>query len=265
MPIASVNGIDVYFERHGKSDGVPVLNISGSSGDLRLTRPDLSPLNDQFDVLNYDQRGAGQTSKPDIAYSMADYAQDAAEMILHAGWTSANVVGTSFGGMVALHLAIARPELVNRLVLKCTSPGGLLPSFPLHVLDDLDVEASLELRLALWDNRWDPGVDDPIPGLGRIYDFMVKQARVERSPEDQVGSRRQLAARADHDVSRSLGRIGAETLVCAGEYDDLAPPRNSIALAEGIPNARLQVFQGGHFFWLQDSEAMPAIIEFLTG
>jgi 3-oxoadipate enol-lactonase len=262
MPITSVNGIDLYFERYG--EGVPVLNISGSSGDLRVTRPDLSPLNDHFDVLHYDQRGAGRTSKPDIEYSMADYAQDAAQMILHAGWTRAHVVGTSFGGMVAMHLALARPELVNRLVLKCTSPGGLLPSFPLHVLDDLDVEAALELRLGLYDNRWDPGADDPIPGLGRIYDFIVKQSRVERSIEEQVGSRRQMGARADHDVSRSLGNIESETLVCAGEYDDLAPPQNSISLAEGIPNARLRVFQGGHFFWLQDAEALPAIIEFLA-
>lgn len=265
MSVASINGIDIYFERHGRAGGVPVLNISGSSGDLRVTRPDLSPLNDYFDVLHYDQRGAGQTSKPDIEYSMADYAQDAAEMILHAGWTKAQVVGTSFGGMVAMHLALARPELVKRLVLMCTSPGGLLPSFPLHVLDELDVEAALELRLGLYDNRWDPGADDPIPGLGSIYDFMVTQARVERSLEDQIGSRRQLAARADHDIARVLGNIGSETLVCAGEYDDLAPPKNSIALVDGIPNARLRVFQGGHFFWLQDPEAMPAIIEFLAG
>ncbi len=262
MPTASINDIEIYFERYGQ--GTPVLNISGSGGDLRNTRADLSPLNEHFDVLHYDQRGGGQTSKPDVAYSMADYAQDAAEMIVHAGWTKAHVVGTSFGGMVAQHLAITRPELVDRLVLKCTSPGGLLPSFPLQILEDLDVEAALELRLGLYDNRWDPGADDPIPGLGRIYDWIVKQARQERSAELVIGSRRQIAARAEHDVSRKLGRIRAETLVCAGEYDDMAPLKNSVALVESIPNARLQVFQGGHFFWLQDLDAMPAIIEFLA-
>ena len=66
--------------------------------------------------------------------------------------------------------------------------------------------AALELRLGLYDNRWDPGADDPIPGLGRIYDFIVKQGRKEPSTDLRIGSARQLAPRAEHDVSRELGR-----------------------------------------------------------
>lgn len=263
MPFIEVNGIELYYERYGK--GVPLLNISGSSGDLRVTRPDLSPLNKHFDVVHYDQRGAGQSAKPDTEYTMSDYANDAAAMIEAMGWPWAHVVGTSFGGMVATNLAIRHPHLVQRLVLKCTSPGGLLPSFPLDELKKLDSEAQLELRLGLYDNRWDPGADDPIPGLGPIYDMIIEGARQPKSEAQLIGEARQLAARAGHDVSHQLHHIEAETLVCAGEYDDLAPLPNSQALANGIKNATLEVFQGGHFFWLQDRSAMKAIIEFLDG
>ena len=62
----------------------------------------------------------------------------------------------------------------------------------------------------------------------------------------------------------ALGSIDAPTLVCAGRYDDLAPLANSELLAERIPNATLQIFDGGHIFMIQDHTAFPAIARFLT-
>lgn len=262
VPVITVNGIDVYYERHGS--GPPLLNISGSGGDLRRSKPEKSPLNAGFDVVHYDQRGLGRTSKPDGPYTMADYADDAAALLVAIGWDRAHIVGTSFGGMVGLELAIRHPAVVDRLVLNCTSPGGTRPSFPLHELERLDAEASIEVKLGLLDSRWDPGADDPIPGLGSLYDMMIERMREESSEETARGAQLQLLARAEHDVSARLARIEAPTLVCAGEYDDQAPLANSISLVEGIPDARLHVFQGGHLFLLQDRSAFPTIIEFLT-
>lgn len=256
-----MNGLDVYYERHGS--GPPLLNIGGSGGDLRTSKPERSPLNEYFDVVHYDQRGLGRTSKPEGPYSMEDYADDAAGLIRAMGWDRANVVGTSFGGMVGLHLAIRAPELVDRLVLNCTSPGGLLPSFPLHELERLDIEAAIEVKLGLLDSRWDPGADDPIPGLGSFYDVMIERMREEKHGDEARGAKLQLLARGEHDVSGRLHRIQATTLVCAGEYDDQAPLRNSMALVDGIPDARLEVFQGGHLFLAQDKSAFPTIIEFV--
>ncbi len=261
MPLLEINGLDLYHERYG--DGPPLLNISGSGGDLRNARPERSPLNEHFDVVHYDQRGLGRTSKPAGPYTMADYADDAAALIEAAGWDSAHIVGTSFGGMVALNLAILHPDRVDRMVLNCTSPGGSLPSFPLHTLLDLDTEAAIELKLGLLDSRWDPGADDPIPGLGSFYDVLIERMRAEPDPEVARGSTLQLLARAEHDVSGKLGEIAAPTLVCAGEFDDQAPLVNAQALADGIDGAELQIFQGGHLFLLQDRSAFPAIVEFL--
>jgi 3-oxoadipate enol-lactonase len=53
--------------------------------------------------------------------------------------------------------------------------------------------------------------------------------------------------------------------VCAGRYDDIAPMENSELLAARIPGARLEVFEGGHLFMIQDRSAFPTIIEFLRG
>ena len=261
MPFAAVNGIDIYFEVHGH--GPPLLNISGTGNDLRRSPASILPVNKAFETLSYDQRGLGQTSKPEGSYTMADYADDAASLILSMGWASCHVLGTSFGGMVALNLAVRHPDLVDRLVLCCTSPGGVAPSYPLHELAGLDPAEAFATRMRLTDRRWDPDADEPMPGLGAYYDQMVAAATATPDAEQLAGLGRQLAARAGHDVVADLEAITQPTLVCAGRYDDIAPMENSELLAERIPDATLRVFEGGHIFMVQDRSAFPAIIEFL--
>jgi 3-oxoadipate enol-lactonase len=75
----------------------------------------------------------------------------------------------------------------------------------------------------------------------------------------------QLEARRGHDTSARLGQIGCPTLVCGGRYDGIAPPENSRFLAAHIPGARLEMFDGGHAFFMQDPSAMPAMRAFLLG
>ena len=263
MPFAAVNGIDIYFELHGS--GPPLLNISGSGNDLRRSPAAVLPVNKAFETLSYDQRGLGQTSKPGDEYSMADYADDAAALIHSMGWASCHVLGTSFGGMVALNLAVRHPEVVDRLVLCCTSPGGDSPSYPLHELAAMEPDEAFATRMRLTDRRWDPDADAPIPGLGAYYAQMVAASTAVPDSDQLVGLRRQLAARAGHDVVSDLSSIAQPTLVCAGRYDGIAPVENSELLAERIPDATLQVFEGGHLFMIQDRSAFPAIIDFLGG
>ena len=64
MPFTTANGLRIYFERAGS--GSPLLFISGTGGDLRV-KPNVfdGPLPKSFDLLAYDQRGLGQTEKPD--------------------------------------------------------------------------------------------------------------------------------------------------------------------------------------------------------
>ena len=173
MPVASVNGIDVYFELHG--EGPPLLNISGSGNDLRRSPAAVEPGQRAFETLHYDQRGLGQTSKPDGEYTMADYADDAAALIHSMGWASCHVLGTSFGGMVALNLAIRHPDVVDRLGALLHLAGGVAPVYPLHELARMDPDEAFATRMRLTDRRWDPDADEPIPGLGKMYDRIAER------------------------------------------------------------------------------------------
>jgi len=83
MPFAEIRGIRIYFERGGNPEsGRRLLLVNGSGGDLRQ-KPNIleGSLAQDFDLLAYDQRGLGQTSKPPGPYSMADYAADALALL----------------------------------------------------------------------------------------------------------------------------------------------------------------------------------------
>ena len=190
---------------------------------------------------------------------MADLAADAVSVLDAVEWASCAVVGISFGGMVAQELAIRYPERVVRLALLCTSSGGAGgASFPLHELEGLDDEERAGLLLGLNDSRYGAEWQDAHPDeAAPLVDFV----RSTRAPQ----SAKQLEARRRHDTFDRLGSIGAPTLVAAGRYDAIAPLANSEALVAAIPNARLEVFEGGHAFLVQDRRAFPAVAGFLGG
>jgi 3-oxoadipate enol-lactonase len=252
----------LHAERRG--EGPPVLFISGTGGDLRVAPSVLDgPLPKAgFDVLAYDQRGLGRSEVVDEPLTMADFAADAASVIRSAGWSRCHVIGVSFGGMVAQELAIRHPEVVDRLVLCCTSSGGAGgASYPLHELQALPVEVRRRKQLGLSDVRLADADDDVVAPYLRVME--EREAVGAGEPGREIGARRQLEARAGHDTFDRLSSITAPTLVCTGRYDGIAPLSNSEVLVERIPDAELDVFDGGHLFLLTDRRAWQRIVEFL--
>jgi 3-oxoadipate enol-lactonase len=264
MPQARVGDIDIYHERAGQ--GPRLLYISGTGGDLRL-KPGVfdGPLPSRFEVLAFDQRGMGRSSKPDVAYSMAGYADDAAGLMDAVGWDEALVMGVSFGGMVAQELALRHPSKVKKLVLACTSPGGEGgASFAFHEIQHLTGEARAMHLIAIADTRhdaaWARAHRDEyaqLLALGSADPFADE-------PGHATGARRQLEARAAHNTWDRLGLIGCETLLAAGRYDGIALPQTQINMSSRIAGAEIEFFEGGHMFLLQDPKAPPAVMDFLA-
>jgi 3-oxoadipate enol-lactonase len=261
MPRTDVNGVTLYYELEGT--GERLLCISGTGGDLRQ-QPRLTdgPIGSTFEVLAYDQRGLGRSSLPAWPYAMADFAEDAAALLDAVGWDDCLVIGISFGGMVAQELAIRHPQRVRRLVLACTSSGGAGgASYPLHKLVELSPEERSGVRMQLIDTRWDEAWQQENPEMVRL---LAERMHLDDQGATPPGLTNQLTARAAHDTVDRLGAIACPTLVCGGRFDGIAPPPNSEFLAGAIPGARLELFDGGHGFFIQDPAALPAIIDFLS-
>jgi len=265
MPTAQLGAIDLYYERVG--EGPPLLFISGTGGDLRV-KPNVfdGPMAKHFDLVAYDQRGLGRSAKPDVAYTMADYADDAAALMDHLGWESAPVIGLSFGGMVAQELVLRHPAKVERLVLGCTSPGGAGgASYPFHAIQHLTGEARAKHLIPVSDTRRDEAWAKANPDSYAQFVAMGAADPYAGEPGRAMGARRQLEARAGHDTWDRLGQIACPVLIAAGRYDGVALPKTQENLAGRIPGAELQFFDGGHMFMIQDRAAMPAMIAFLQG
>lgn len=263
MPFCRLHDIDVYFERAGH--GPALLFISGTGGDLRV-KPNVfdGPLPRHFFTISYDQRGLGQTSKPDRPYTMAQYADDAAALLTEFNLYQALVVGVSFGGMVAQELAIRHPDRVKSMVLACTSPGGGGgASYPLHQLTGMTKLEIARHMVPIADTRRDAAWAAAHP---QEYEALLTLSSADpfaNEADRAVGARRQLEARAAHDTWDRLGAIRCKVLIAGGKYDGIAPPDTQTRMAQRIAGAELAMFEGGHLFLLQDRSAFPAITQFL--
>lgn len=253
-------GVTLCVARKGV--GPPLLALTGTGGDLRAPSGrvflDSPYLNRAFEVVSFDHRALGRSSGPAGKYAMADYADDAAALLDTLGWhTPVRVLGASFGGMVAMMLAIRRPERVGRLALLCSSPGGALPSFPLQEWMELPPEdAALNLAKRL-DTR--PEMRDT-----NVRVFAQSLTRGEQRVRKSAGHQRQLLARAEHDCYATLGAIKMPTLISGARHDGIAPLEAQYFMHAAIPGSELQLYDGGHFYFVADSgAALQGAAEFL--
>ncbi|NIJ07313.1 3-oxoadipate enol-lactonase [Sphingomonas vulcanisoli] len=261
MPFGQVRDINLYYEVVGS--GPRLLFINGTGADLRRKQPYVDTLNDHFTVLRYDQRGLGQTEKPDRHYSMADYADDAAALMDLVGWDRAAVLGVSFGGSVAQELARRHPDRITRLALACANPGGPY-GYPLLDLHHKDPETRARTMMEL-DLRKTPEWQAANPEKAReLIEQGMKRGGGNTDPNAAMGARRQLEAREEHDAREWIDQIRLPVGLFGGRYDGLGTVEGQEFMAERIKGSELRLFEGAHGFLNEDKAAVPAITEFLT-
>ena len=260
MPFAQLNDAEIYYELSGI--GSDILIISGTGSDLRIPRLPNPYIDDSFHVVRYDHRGLGQSSSSERPVTMEQFAHDAASLLDFLSIASIDVIGISFGGMVAQHLAIQHPHRVRKLVLACTSAGGEGNS-------SADLLSLMQLPKSKRQRKWLSMYDRRYGNANNENTFVHTLDRLlQREPhlfpnKTTPGLLHQLKARSDHDVSKSLGKINQPCLVVGGEFDAIAPPKNLAYLSEHIPLADLRFFKGGHSFLWEDPMAWATISTFL--
>ena len=164
-----VDGATLHVETRG--DGPPLLFLGGSNQDLRVDRLAFGWTRGRRTVA-FDWRGLGRTAidaAADDAWTMTTYANDCVAVLRALGIERCDVVGYSFGAMVAQHLAARFPDVVRRLALIAAGPGGTHGSYPIERFADLPVRARARALLELQDRRvagrW--AVDGPDEGRDR--------------------------------------------------------------------------------------------------
>nr|QRD81006.1 lipolytic protein [uncultured bacterium] len=262
MPYARVNDINIYYEIHG--EGYPLVLIGGLGSQIQSWATQVSVYSRYFKVIVFDNRGAGRTDKPDVPYTIELMADDTAGLLDFLGIDSAYVAGKSMGGMIAQWLAIKYPDRVRKLVLACTSASrDEVGNEILRIGREVATKMGMKYvwLIALF---WGYTREYIEKNLGSIREAL---AMVEDSLESIRGYIRQSLACEKHDTRELVTRIKCPTLVMIGNRDLIVSPKRSIELAELIPNAQLEVFDGvGHGFWRERQEEVDRVVlNFLLG
>lgn len=257
----TVGDIQIAYEIHG--EGHPLVLISGVGYGGWFWHQVVPALAEHFQVVTFDNRGAGGTDKPDGPYTTAMMAADTAGLLDALGVQKAFVLGHSLGGFIAQELALARPELVEKLILASTTYGGpnVIPITPeaLEVLTKRDgdpvelVRQGIQVACA-------PGFADRHP---EVVQELLEHRLTNPVPPAQYQA--QVMAGATHNAEDRIGLITCPVLVLFGEHDKVVPPGNAELLARKLPNAQVKILPNvGHVFPIEDPEAtVQSILEFL--
>jgi pimeloyl-ACP methyl ester carboxylesterase len=256
MPLALAGDIELSYERAGS--GPPLLLIQGMGGTY------LGPLREHFDLVVYDHRGVGESSRVRAPFTIVDLAQDASRLLDALGIQRVHVFGFSMGGMVAQELALADQRRIATLTLAATFCGGP-GSKPARrgVLDRLadpnmsgDRERAMELA-------WQINVSTVFAANAEVRRRFLELARHRRLRLTVLGA--QVQAIAGHDTSARLGGLGVPALVIHGTADQVIPVENGQMIARLIPGAALELLDGaGHmFFWEVPERAAGLVSRFV--
>lgn len=253
----TVGDIQMAYEVHG--EGHPLVLIAGVGYGGWFWHRVVPALAEHFRVITFDNRGAGWTDKPEGPYTTRMMAADTAGLLDGLGVREAYGMGHSLGGFIAQELALARPDLVKRLILASTTYGGpnVIPITPeaLEVLTKREgdpvelVQRGIRVACA-------PGFAGRNP---EVVQKLLEYRLTNPVPPAQYQA--QVMAGATHNAENRIHQITCPVLLLFGEHDQVVPPGNAQLLAEKLPNARVKILPNvGHLFPIEDPGATVEVI-----
>ena len=213
-------------------------------------------------VITYDHRGHGSSESMPGLYSMADLADDAAQLLREIDTGPVIWIGLSMGGMVGQELALRHPSLVRALVLANTTSA-----YPEAA------RAAWQQRIATVREQGIEAIAEAVMGRYFHDDFRARQAatvarfRARLTSTEVTGYVGCCHAVGTVDTTARLPQIKAPTLVIAGALDQGTPLAMSQTLVEGIAGAQLAVIaQASHISAVEQPEEFAALVtDFISG
>jgi pimeloyl-ACP methyl ester carboxylesterase len=232
--------------------GPDVVLIHAGIADSRMWEPQWAAWQARFTLTRLDLRGFGRSGRPSAPLC---HARDVLSALQEARIDDAVVVGASFGGLVALDLAAARPERVARLVL--ADPP--LPGHPWSeemrgffaaeeaALEAGDLEAATDVNVEFWVGSASQTIREAI---------RAQQLNAFRLQTDEMDD-----SLLTGDLRAALAGLGVPTLVVTGEHDKADFQAIADELGSTLPNARRAIVPGaGHLPSLEQPAAFDAAV-----
>ncbi|HEV2783435.1 MAG TPA: 3-oxoadipate enol-lactonase [Actinophytocola sp.] len=252
--------VELRYTVDGPEDA-PVLVLGNSLGTtVAMWEPQLAALTERFRVVRYDHRGHGASPLDENPCQLEDLGGDVLAMLDVLGLDRVHLGGLSLGGMVAMWVAAHAPERVDRLVLLCTSARIAPPEMwaeRARTVREHGMAAIADVMVGRWFT----------PRFAAEHPDVVAWAKDQLTGTPAAGYAGCCGAIQVMDLAPLLGSITAPTLVIAGAQDPATPPDHARRLADGIPEARLEILpDAAHLANVEQPEAVTRLLlDFLGG
>lgn len=238
--------------RSGVVGQTPLLFFTGIGANIELLAPFLERLHHR-DIITFDMPGIGGSPTYGGPYRLSTMTKAAQQILVDLGYDQADVMGVSWGGMLAQEFAYRFPHHTGGLILAATSPG--LPMIPGSV--------STLLKMVTSHRYTAPGsIQSYLQTLyGGSSEGLESYASRIRSPSS-AGYLHQILSIIGWTSLRKLPLVSAKTLILMGDNDRLVPPANGQILKFLLREAVLEVLaNAGHLFVLTHGAQVAAILE----
>jgi 3-oxoadipate enol-lactonase len=247
--------------------GEPLLLLNGGMMSFSAWEPFVGPLLERYSVVRCDFRGQLRSPGEPPA-TFRGHAEDLVALLDHLGIARAHVVGTSFGGFAALHLAALAPDRVaslsaltvtDRVSDEMLREARVLASACRETLSGGSREAVYDLIAAF--------AYSPSWAAAHAAEIAERRGLVVHLPETWFsGLAGLLGALEGLDLTPLLPRVACPALVLLAENDRAMPRAGGEALAKGLPRGELAVVSGsGHALVIErPRETIDLLFAFLA-
>ena len=260
MPKVKVSDIEMNYTLHGS--GEPVVLIGGlAGGNWQSWSGQIPALEEEYNVLAFDNRGIGESDSPDVPYTTTMMAHDTFGLMDTVGIQRAHIIGKSMGGAIGQIMALEQPDRVRSLTM--TSSFMLLDPRGVRVLETWrdKVERlgwerfARHLMIHFFTEEFFETNPDVV---ARAEQAILK---TKRTVHGYV--RTSLAVEA-HDTSDQIGEIRVPVLIMCGAEDVVTPARQSEEMARRISGAQCHIVPKSlHGFLAERPESLQVILDFL--
>ena len=253
MPFAASSGTRIYWKLEGAEDKPALVLLNSIGTDMSLWDGAMPALLAAFRVLRLDARGHGASDAPNGDYSLALLADDVASVMDAAGIAQAAVAGVSLGGMIAMELALSRPERVSALALICTSATMDKAAWQDRITKVRAGGTAAIADLAM-QRFLSPGFTTGQPAIVES----VRRNLVAMNSEGYAGAG---AAIRDMELIGRIPSLACPTLIVVGDRDASTPfAGHGENLLAAIPGATLERLDCGHLAPLEAPAALAGAL-----
>ena len=230
-------GIDIYYEISGLSNGPKLVLIHGLFLNSDCWREQLSIFEEDFNILRYDLRGHGRSTKPKDRFTIRNYVDDLLALLNHLNWTEdLFLIGHSLGGMICLVYALENPSHVKKMVV-ADSFCFISHEAITDVLSRIKFSSLKKFAKGI-------SVRGLMPYNEETAEFVAKLVTDHMTKKDCLKA---TAASAGFNICKDLTSLNIECLVIVGKKDITTPVWASEMIHEWLPQSKLVIIpDAGH-------------------